>query len=69
MLAILMLALGMGASTVVFSIFYAALVQPLPFRDTERVVQIWETRHDRGFNQASFTEANFWDVRAQQPRI
>lgn len=64
-LGTLMLALGMGASTVVFSIFYAVLVQPLPFRDSARVVQLWETRRDRGFNQASFTEANFWDVRAQ----
>src|SRR5579872_2000357 len=58
-----MLALGMGASTAVFSIFHAALVEPLPFRDAGRLVQLWETRHDRGFNQASFTEANFWDVR------
>jgi putative ABC transport system permease protein len=59
-----MLALGMGASTVVFSIFYAALVEPLPFRDVDRVTQLWETRHSRGIDQASFTEANFWDVRA-----
>jgi len=55
----------MGVSTVVFSIFYAVLVQPLAFRDSVRLVQIWETRNDRGINQASFTEANFWDVRAQ----
>ncbi len=60
-----MLALGMGASIVIFSIFYAALVQPLPFRDTGRLMQIFESRKDRGFNRSSFTEANFWDVRAQ----
>jgi putative ABC transport system permease protein len=65
MVGAVMLALGMGASTLMFSIFYAALVQPLPFRDSARVVQLYETRMDRGFNQASFTEANFWDVRAQ----
>jgi putative ABC transport system permease protein len=63
-LGVLMLGLGMGASTVVFSIFYEALIRPLPFRDMERLVQVWETRLDRGFNQTSFTEANFWDVRS-----
>jgi putative ABC transport system permease protein len=61
---ILMLGLGIGASTVVFSIFYEALVRPLPFRDMDRLVQMSETRLDRGFNQTSFTEANFWDLRA-----
>jgi putative ABC transport system permease protein len=60
-----MLALGMGASTVVFSIFYAALVQPLPFRDAERVVELTESRKARGLDQVAFSEANFWDVRAQ----
>ena len=63
-LGVLMLGLGLGASTVVFSIFYEALIRPLPFRDMDRLVQVWETRLDRGFNQTSFTEANFWDVRA-----
>lgn len=60
-----MLALGMGASTVVFSIFYAALVQPLPFRDSSRVVELAETRLERGMNHVAFSEANFWDVRAE----
>lgn len=64
-LGVSMLALGMGASTVMFSVFYAALLQPLPFRDSTRLVQIWETRRERGIDQASFAEANFWDVRAQ----
>jgi hypothetical protein len=64
-LGAVMVALGIGASTVVFSIFHAALLQPLPFRDSDRVVQLWETRLDRGFSQMTFTQANFWDVRAQ----
>ena len=62
-LGALMLALGMGASTVVFSIFYAALVQPLPFRDARQVVELSESRLSRNIKQAAFSEANFWDVR------
>ncbi len=60
-----MLALGIGASTVVFSIFYAALVQPLPFRDPDHLVELHESRLARGIDAAAFSEANFWDVRAQ----
>jgi len=64
-LATVTLSLGIAASTVVFSIFQATLLKPLPFNDADRVVELWETRQDRGITQASFTEANFWDVRAQ----
>ncbi len=60
----LMLAVGMGASTVVFSIFHAALIRPLPFRDPARLVELHETRLNRGIDQASFSEANFWDLRS-----
>ena len=59
-----MLSLGMGACIVVFSIFQSALLKPLPFRDANRLLSIWETRLDRGMDQASFSEANFWDVRS-----
>jgi putative ABC transport system permease protein len=64
-LCVAMLALGIGASTVIFSIFYAALVQPLPFRDPDHLVELRESRLSRGIDVASFAEANFWDVRAQ----
>jgi putative ABC transport system permease protein len=63
--AISMLALGMTASTVIFSVFYAALVRPLPFREPGRLVEIWETRLNRDIDQASPSEANFWDVKAR----
>jgi len=59
-----MLALGMGASIVVFSIFQSVLLKPSPFRDVNRLLTIWETRLDRGVDQATFSEANFWDVRS-----
>ncbi len=60
-----MLALGIGASTTVFSIFHAALLQPLPFPKPEQLLELTETRLARGIPQASFTEANFWDVRTR----
>ncbi len=60
-----MLALGIGATTVVGSIFYAALVQPLPFRDPGRLVELHESRLSMGIDKGAFSEANFWDVRAQ----
>src|SRR2546429_86336 len=63
-LAAAMFALGIGATTVIFSVFYAVLLQPLPFPEPERLVQIWESRVDRGWTRLSLTEANFWDVRA-----
>ncbi|HKD09384.1 MAG TPA: ABC transporter permease [Bryobacteraceae bacterium] len=57
------LALGMSASTVVFSIFQSVLLKPLPFRDPARLVELSETRLARGIDHAAFSEANFWDVR------
>jgi putative ABC transport system permease protein len=63
-LATLMLALGIGATTLVFSVFYSVLLRPLPFKEPGRLVQVWEARPQKGWQQASFTEANFWDVRA-----
>ncbi len=54
-----MLALGIAATSAIFSMVYTVLLRPLPFAEPERVVQIWESRLDRGWRQASFTEANF----------
>jgi putative ABC transport system permease protein len=43
LVAILTVALAIGANTTLFGVIYSVLIQPLPFRDPNRLVQIWET--------------------------
>ena len=45
---VLMLALGIGATTALFSVVYGVLLKPLPFPSSERIVQVWGSRPDRG---------------------
>jgi len=60
--AVLTLALGIGANTAVFSVVHAVLLRPLPFPEPDRLVQVMESRQRLGWARTSFTHANFWDV-------
>ena len=61
--ALITLALGIGANSAIFSVVHTVLLQPLPFEEPDRLVQIWESRVDRGWERASVAPGNFWDLK------
>jgi putative ABC transport system permease protein len=63
--AILTLALGIGANTAIFTVINAVLLKPLPFPHPDRLVQIWETDPRLGFDRDTVSPYNFRDWQSQ----
>ena len=66
--AIVVLALGIGANTAIFSVVNAVLLRPLPFDDPSRIMQVWHVPPAKSFpgmTKFSVSPANYLDWRSQ----
>src|SRR6266699_3655918 len=53
LVAVVTLALGIGANTAIFSVVEGALLRPLPFPHAERLVRVFEAQDEKGARSAS----------------
>ena len=61
--AVITLALGIGANTAMFSMVHGVLMRPLPFKDPGRLYTLWERNLKMGYEQNAPAAANFADWR------
>ena len=67
--AVIALALGIGANSVIFSSINAMLLRPFPFKDLDRAVDVWETVPQQNQQHVSATPANFRDWKDENTSI
>src|ERR1044072_8692862 len=65
LIAVVTLALGIGANTAIFSAINALLLKPLPFPELDRVVAVWDKLPSRGDMHNEVTVANYLDIQSQ----
>ena len=61
--AVLSLAIGIGATTAIFSVLSALLLHPLPYKDADRLVILWNRSPGLNITQDWFSTAQYFDIR------
>ena len=64
-IALLTLALGIGANTAIFSVVRGVLLEPLPFHDADRIVRLWHAHRGDAVDKGAISEPDFLDWREQ----
>jgi putative ABC transport system permease protein len=62
---VIALALGIGANSAIFSVVNMVLLRPLPYKNPERLVMVWEDNSKQGFPRDTPAVANYIDWRDQ----
>src|SRR5437867_597662 len=65
LVAILTLALGIGANSTLFSVVNGVLLRPLPFPDPDRLVAVWENVPEKGWDREPFSYPDYSDWKEQ----
>ena len=60
---VLVLALGIGTNSALFSVVNAVLLRPVPWKDPDRIVSVWETNLKSGDNRVLVSSANYREWR------
>src|ERR1051325_5312599 len=63
--AVLTLALGIGANTAIFTVVDAALIRSLPYENPDALVHFWEVNRQQDFSQHEASYPDYLDLRAQ----
>ena len=69
LVATLSLALGIAVNVTLFAAVDIMLLRPLPYEDSERMVQVWSTNPSRGWDETSISLADYRDWRDQSKTI
>ena len=68
-LVVLTLALGIGASTAIFSLINGVLLRPLDYQDSERLVRLWSYDRTSNFTHSAISYPRFDLIRSQQDTL
>jgi putative ABC transport system permease protein len=60
------LGLGIGANATIFSVVNAVLLEPLPYKEPDRLIRLWETNPGGGLTEVAVSVPNFQDWQKQQ---